>query len=46
MREKLSKDMQVTTEQLNIKATTTERLGFSGRGEGIEAHVVVLLHEL
>jgi len=46
MREKLSKDMKITIGQLNIKATTTERLGFAGRGEGIEAHVVVLLHEL
>lgn len=29
---------------INVKATTTEHLGFAGRGEGIEAHAVVLLH--
>jgi 2-C-methyl-D-erythritol 2,4-cyclodiphosphate synthase len=46
MREKLAKDMQIGIEQLNIKATTTEGLGFTGRGEGLEAHAVVLLHEL
>jgi 2-C-methyl-D-erythritol 2,4-cyclodiphosphate synthase len=30
-------------EQINVKATTTEELGFEGRGEGISAHAVVLL---
>lgn len=30
-------------ERVNIKATTTEKLGFEGRGEGISAHAVVLL---
>jgi 2-C-methyl-D-erythritol 2,4-cyclodiphosphate synthase len=29
--------------QINIKATTTEKLGFVGRGEGIAVHAVVLL---
>ena len=45
MREKIAKDMHITIAQLNIKATTTEGLGFAGRGEGIEAHAVVLLNE-
>jgi 2-C-methyl-D-erythritol 2,4-cyclodiphosphate synthase len=31
--------------RINIKATTTEQLGFEGRGEGISAHAVVLLQK-
>lgn len=33
-------------ERVNIKATTTEELGFEGRGEGISAHAVVLLQKI
>ncbi|MEO7251544.1 MAG: 2-C-methyl-D-erythritol 2,4-cyclodiphosphate synthase [Arenimonas sp.] len=43
MREILSKDLGVPVAQISIKATTTETLGFTGRGEGIAAHAVVLL---
>ncbi|MDH3326465.1 MAG: 2-C-methyl-D-erythritol 2,4-cyclodiphosphate synthase [Gammaproteobacteria bacterium] len=43
MREKLSADLEIALSQLNIKATTTEKLGFEGRGEGIAAHAIVLL---
>lgn len=43
MRTLLAEDLQVSTEQLNVKATTTEQLGFTGRKEGIAVHTVVLL---
>lgn len=39
----LANDCQVQVSQLNIKATTTERLGFVGREEGIACHAVVLI---
>jgi 2-C-methyl-D-erythritol 2,4-cyclodiphosphate synthase len=45
MREVMSADMQIGLSQLNIKATTTEGLGFVGRGEGLEAYAVVVLRE-
>ena len=43
MRGNIAADLQVAVEQLNIKATTTEYLGFAGRKEGIAVHAVVLL---
>ena len=43
MRERVASDLQVQLDQVNIKATTTEKLGFVGRKEGIEVHAVALL---
>ncbi len=41
----LATDLQIDTGRVNIKATTSEKLGFTGRKEGIAAHAVVLLQE-
>jgi len=43
MQANIAADLSALTNQINIKATTTEKLGFAGREEGIEAHAVVLL---
>ena len=43
MRELLADDLTISATAVNIKATTTEKLGFAGREEGIAAHAVVLL---
>jgi len=39
----LAADLDIDSSRINIKATTTEGMGYTGRGEGIAAHVVVLL---
>ncbi len=46
MRETLASAMQVPVSALSIKATTEEKLGFTGEGLGIAAHAVCLIEEL
>ena len=45
MRETLAKAMGIDVDQLSVKATTEEHLGFTGRQEGISAHCICLLEE-
>lgn len=45
MVETIASDLQTEIDQINVKATTTERLGFVGREEGIECYAVVLLEK-
>ncbi len=43
MRGHIAEDLDVAVDQVNVKATTTEKLGFTGRGEGIAAESVCLI---
>ncbi|MZG31158.1 MAG: 2-C-methyl-D-erythritol 2,4-cyclodiphosphate synthase [Nitrospinae bacterium] len=43
MKDNIASTMGINTDQINIKATTTEKLGFAGREEGIAAYAVALL---
>ena len=44
MRQQLSEVLTISIAQINIKATTTEKLGFTGRQEGIAVHTVVMVY--
>ncbi len=46
MRTCLSEDLQADIDQVNVKATTTEKLGYAGRKEGVAVHAVVLLAKI
>lgn len=45
MRENMAADLEVDTDCVNIKGTTTEKLGFEGREEGISAYAVSLIEK-
>lgn len=46
MKQNIADILQISTEQVNIKATTSERMGFIGREEGMGAQAVVLLKKI
>lgn len=46
MRENIAQTLEISVSQINVKATTEEHLGFTGREEGIAAHAVVLIEKI
>lgn len=46
MQENIGRVCRIAVERINLKATTTEKMGFAGREEGLAAHAVVLLEKM
>ena len=46
MQENIAAAVGVTPDRVNVKATTEEKLGFTGTGEGMSCHAVCLLEEM
>ena len=46
MKALMANDLDVDPQAVNVKATTTEKLGYIGRSEGIAVHAVVMLESL
>jgi 2-C-methyl-D-erythritol 2,4-cyclodiphosphate synthase len=45
MKERIAPILDIQTSALNIKATTTEKLGFTGRGEGLAAQAIAMIND-
>ena len=46
MRKNIAKALHISSQDINIKATTEEKLGFTGRKEGISAHAICIIRKI